>query len=128
VAEEADANRYALRADGVGMATPFGTTQLQVGGLLTILLATLFIWLAARLVLDRSSLLAALASAVISTLLAALIVMAVGGGLLGIILAVLVWALCTAAFFRTDWAKGAIIGLVAWVLSLLVDLAVKNLK
>jgi hypothetical protein len=110
------------------VAVPFGTTQLQVGGLLTILLATLFIWLAARLVLDRSSLLAALASAVVSTLLAALIVVAVGGGTLGVVLAILVWALFTALFFRTDWAKGAIIGLVAWVLSFLVDLMVKNLK
>lgn len=121
-------NGYARHADGVGVAVPFGTTQLQVGGLLTILLATLFIWLAARLVIDRSSLLAALASAVISTLLAALVVALVGGGVLGIVLAILVWALCTAAFFRTDWAKGAIIGLVAWVLSYLVELLLRNLK
>jgi hypothetical protein len=119
-------NCYASLADASGMAVPFGTTQLQVGGLLSILIATLFIWLAARLVLDRSSLLAALASAVISTLLAGLIVAAVGGTL-GIVLAILVWALCTAAFFRTNWAKGAIIGLVAWALSFVVGLLLGNL-
>jgi hypothetical protein len=112
----------------MGMAAPFATTQLQVGGLVTILVATLFIWLAARLVIDRSSILAALASAVISTLLAGLIAALVGGGTLGIVLAILVWAAFTALFFRTDWTKGAIIGLVAWVLSFLVDLMVKNLK
>jgi hypothetical protein len=39
-----------------------------------------------------------------------------------------VWALFTAIFFRTDWAKGAIIGLVAWVLSFLVGLLLANLK
>ncbi|HUR64057.1 MAG TPA: hypothetical protein VM241_06215 [Candidatus Thermoplasmatota archaeon] len=107
------------------MTAPFATTQLQVGGLLSIVIATLFIWLAARLVLDRSSLLAALASAVISTLLAGLIAAAVGGTV-GLVLAILVWALCTAAFFRTDWAKGAIIGLVAWVLSYVVGLLLQN--
>jgi uncharacterized membrane protein len=108
------------------MAAPFATTQLQITGLVSILVATLFIWFAARLVLDRSSLLAALASAVISTLLAGLIVAYVGGAV-GIILAILVWALFTAIFFRTDWAKGAIIGLVAWVLSYLVGLLLANL-
>lgn len=108
------------------MAAPFATTQLQVQGLVTILVATLFIWFAARLVLNRSSVLAALASAVISTLLAALVVAYVGGTL-GTILAVIVWALLTALFFRTDWAKGAIIGLVAWVLSFLVGLLLEKL-
>ena len=48
--------------------------------------------------------------------------------LLGTILAVVVWALLTAAFFRTNWAKGAIIGLVAWVLSYLVALLLAHLK
>lgn len=108
------------------MAPPFSTVQLQIGGLVTILVATLFIWLAARLVLDRSSILAALASAVISTLLAGLIAAYVGGAI-GIILAILVWALFTAIFFRTDWAKGAIIGLVAWVLSALVGWILEKL-
>ncbi|HEX2065973.1 MAG TPA: hypothetical protein VHI93_04090 [Candidatus Thermoplasmatota archaeon] len=109
------------------MAVPFGTTQLQLHGLLSILVATLFIWFAARLVLNRSSVLAALASAVISTLLAALIVAYVDG-VLGIVLAIVVWALFTALFFRTDWAKGAIIGLVAWVLSFLVGLLLEKLE
>jgi hypothetical protein len=89
--------------------------------LVAILLTSLFIWLAARFVLDRSSILAAIASAVISTLLAGVVV-ALVGGTLGIILGVLVWALCTSAFFRTDWIKGAIIGLVAWVLYYLTGL------
>ncbi|HUR62202.1 MAG TPA: hypothetical protein VM286_07565 [Candidatus Thermoplasmatota archaeon] len=104
------------------MAAPFATQELQLGGLLSILITTLFIWLAARFVLDRSSILAALASAVISTLLAGFILALLGGGLAAIILAILVWALCTAMFFRTDWVKGAIIGLVAWALSYVVGL------
>lgn len=94
--------------------------------LLAILVTTLFIWLAARFVLDRTSIFAALASAVISTLLAGIVV-ALVGGTVGIVLGILVWALCTSAFFRTDWAKGAIIGLVAWVLYFLVGWLVDKL-
>ncbi|HLF16516.1 MAG TPA: hypothetical protein VI796_03690 [Candidatus Thermoplasmatota archaeon] len=94
--------------------------------LVAILIATLFIYFAARLVLNRSSLLAALASAVVSTLLASLLLIYVGG-ILGLVLAIVVWGLFTAIFFGTGWARGAIIGLVAWVLWVLTLLALDAL-
>ena len=102
-------------------------TLFSLHSLVSILVTALFIWLAARFVLDRSSLVAALASAVVSTLLAGLVAFLVGGGTLGLILGILVWALCTSAFFRTDWVKGAIIGLVAWVLYFLTGLLIAAL-
>ena len=99
----------------------FGS-DVWVPSLVTILITTLFIYFAARIVLDRSSFLAALATAVISTLLAVLVSQLAGGGTLGLILGILVWALVTGAFFRTSMLKAVVIGLVAWALSLLVGL------
>jgi hypothetical protein len=109
------------------MAAPaFGSNAFVLGSFVSILVTTLFIWFAARLVLDRSSIIAALLSAIVSTLLASLILFLLGAGLAALILAALVWALCTAAFFRTNIAKGLIIGLVAWFLSYLVGLVLAN--
>jgi hypothetical protein len=99
------------------MATPF---ELRVQGevvaaLVTLVVATLFVYFAARLVIDRSSLLASVATVVLGTLLGGFVAAFVSG-ILGVVLAAAAWALVAAVFFRTAWVKGAIIGLVAWVL------------
>ncbi len=50
-------------------------------------------------------------------------------GAVGIVLALVAWALVAAAFYRTQWAKGAIVGVAAWVawafVGLLVDLLLR---
>lgn len=89
--------------------------------LIVLLVTTLFVWLAARIVIDRSSVLAALLTALVGNFLAFLVSGAVGG-MPGLILAVLVWGLVAALFFRTAWLKGAVIGVVAWLLWFLTRL------
>ncbi|HET6398925.1 MAG TPA: hypothetical protein VFH47_05170 [Candidatus Thermoplasmatota archaeon] len=83
------------------------------------LVTALFIYIAARIVIDRSGVIAALLTALVANLLAALVLQVVDNGTLAIILAVVVWALVAALFYRTSWLKGAVIGLVAWVLWLI---------
>ena len=89
------------------------------GGWLALLIvwvvASLFIHFAAKIVLDKSSFLTAMLVALIGTILAGL----VGGlveGTLGLVLAVITWALVCALFYRTGMIKAAVVGLVAWVL------------
>jgi hypothetical protein len=95
------------------------------------LFTCIFIHFAAKFVLDRSSFLAALLTAVVATFLATL-----GGGLLSTVIAtgwillvigIAIWALVAAIFFRARWIQGAIIGLVAWLLWFLVNLAINAL-
>jgi hypothetical protein len=88
-------------------------------GLGAFLVTALFVYIAARIVIDRSGVIAALLTALLANLLAGLVLAWVGFGTLGIILALAVWALVAALFYRTSWLKGAVIGLVAWVLWLL---------
>jgi hypothetical protein len=95
--------------------------DLWVPTLIAFLLTALFVYIAARVVLDRSSIFAALLTALIGNVLGGLIYLWLGGWL-GLILAVLVWSLVAALFFRTGWIKGALIGLVAWVLWLIIQL------
>jgi hypothetical protein len=99
-----------------------------VSALITILVATLFIYFAARAVLGRASFLAALGTALVATFLASLAaagVDAVGGAWwLAWGVGIFVWALIAAIFFRAAWVQGAIIGLVAWVLYFLVNLVI----
>lgn len=83
--------------------------------LVTIVLATIFVYVAARVVIDTSSILASLATVVIGTLVAGVVASFVPGTL-GIVLAAATWALAAAVFFRTAWVKGAVVGLVAWAL------------
>jgi hypothetical protein len=102
----------------------FDVSQDLIRFVVTWVLTALFIHFAARLVLDRSSLLSALLVALIGSVLAVLVGGLVGGNL-GLALAVATWALVCAIFYRTSWIKGAIIGLVAWVLYLGVTLLVR---
>lgn len=92
-----------------------------VGLLVSLLLTTLFIVLAARIVIDRASFIGALLTALVGNFLAVLVWQAVGG-LLGLILALLVWGLVAALFLRTAWLKGVVIGIVAWIIFVLVNL------
>ncbi len=84
------------------------------------------IHIAAKMVLDKSSLLSAFLTALIGTLLGQ-VVAGLVGGTLGLVLALATWALIAAVFYRTKWVKGAIVGLVAWVLWFLINLAVRAL-
>lgn len=88
--------------------------------LVTWVVTALFIHFAARIVLDRSSFLSALLTALVGSFLAVLVGVLVGGPL-GIILAVLTWGLVCALFYRTGWLKALVVGLVAWVLYILVQ-------
>lgn len=102
--------------------------EFDVGGgivstIITIVLVSLVIRMAARLVIDRGGFVSALLTAIIGSILATLIWSLVGG-ILGLVLAVATWALIAALFFRTDWVKGALIGVVAWVIWLLVSLLI----
>lgn len=100
--------------------------ELATHSLVAFLLVALFIYFAARFVIDRSGVIAALLTAFLGTLLAGLVLGAVGGTL-GVVLAVIVWALVAAFFFRTSWVKGAIIGVVAWLLWWLTRIVVQAL-
>lgn len=87
--------------------------------LITWLVTAIFIHFAAKIVLDKSSFVAALLTALVGTFLA-ILVGALVGGTLGIILAIATWALVCALFYRTGWIKAAVVGLVAWVLYFIV--------
>lgn len=95
-----------------------------VSTLVAVLVETVFIYIAARFVLDRSSILSALLTAALGSLAAGAVLFFVGGTL-GFVLAIAAWALVAALMFGTGWIKGAIVGLVAWVLWVLVTLAIR---
>ncbi len=108
--------------------TPTGTGGI-VSAIITLLIATIFIFFAAKFVLGRSSFISAFLVALLGTLLASLAVLGVTAlgapGWVGLVTAIVVWALVAAIFFRAAWVQGAIIGLVAWVLFALVSFLVE---
>ncbi|MFA5945246.1 MAG: hypothetical protein WC876_12380 [Candidatus Thermoplasmatota archaeon] len=87
--------------------------------LITWVVTALFIHFAAKIVLDRSSFLTALGVALLGTILAVLVGSLVAGTL-GLVLAIVTWALVCALFYRTGMLKAAVIGVVAWLLYWLV--------
>lgn len=89
---------------------------------ITLVVTALFLWVAARIVIDRGGLLAALLTALVGSIAANLVLWFVPISWLAFVLALAVWALVAAIFFRTGWLKGAVIGLVAWVLFFVVNL------
>lgn len=97
------------------MAPEFTTAQL-VAALINILVAALFLKWAAGLLGTRGGFGAALIVAIIGTLLAGVVYGLLGGGTLGLVLAIVTWALVAAVAFRTNLLKGALIGVIAWVL------------
>lgn len=90
-----------------------------VAFLVTWLVTALFIHFAAKIVLDHSSFLSALLTALVGSFLAVLVGVLVGGTL-GFVLAILTWGLVCALFYRTGWLKALVVGVVAWLLYLLV--------
>ncbi len=98
----------------------FSTQGGLIGSLVAWIVASLFVYFAARIVIDRSSLVAALLSTFLASLLAGLV--QVGGLQLGLPtwaaagLAFASVALVIAVFFRTHWTKGAVIGIIAALL------------
>ncbi len=113
------------------MAYEFEVSREIVTTVVTILVVSLFINWAARLVLDRSSFIAAILTAVVGSIVAVLVLVAVGrmseSIWIGRTAAIATWAIIAAIFYRTAWVKGAIIGLVAWVLWFLVGLLIDAL-
>lgn len=107
-----------------GTMAELAISDALISSIVSWLVASLFVYLAARFVLDRSSVVAALLSVFLGSLLAGLV--RIGADRLdfpawaGLALAFAAVALLIAVFFRTDWIKGAIIGVVAallWVLT-----------
>ena len=95
-------------------------TGLLVQFLVGWLVASLFIHFAARIVLDHAHFGQALLTALVGTFAAAAAVVLLGQGALGLIVALALWALVAAAFYRTKWSRAAVIGLVAFALQYLV--------
>lgn len=94
-----------------------GTSLL--GLLVAIVVVSLLVHMAARIVLDHGGFLQAIGTVVLGFLLAGLVQYLLPG-LLGTILGLVVWAIVAAAFYRTSWLKAAVIGIVAYVIGLLV--------
>jgi len=88
--------------------------------LIVLLVTALFVYVAARIVAGHGSFLAAIGTVLLGGFLFALVLSLTGGGVLGLILAILAWGLVAAVFFRTRWLQGAVIGIVAALLALLV--------
>ncbi len=109
----------------------FSTQGGLVGSLVAWIVASLFVYFAARMVIDRSSLVAALLSTFLGSLLAG--VVQVGGLRLGLPvwaavgLAFASVALVIAVFFRTNWSKGAIIGVMAAILWVVTSFLIARL-
>ena len=102
----------------------FSVSQQFTSGIITLLIVSLFIFFAAKFVLGRTSIIAAIATAFLGTLAAGLVLALVDTIWLARVLAIATWALIAAVFFRAKWVQGAIIGLVAWVLWLIVNYVV----
>ncbi len=102
-----------------------------IGSLVAWIVASLFVYFAARIVIDRSSMVAALLSTFLGSLLAGLV--QIGGGQLDLptwatlSLAFASVALVIAVFFRTQWTKGAIIGIIAALLWVGVNFLIARL-
>lgn len=110
------------------LAEPFPAYELTRGdsilaALVAALLVGLFVHLAARIVLDRSTWLRGIAAGVLGILLGSLAAALLVQPLVAALAGLAVFALVTAAIYRTNFWKGVAIGAMAWVLSLLVSLA-----
>jgi len=89
--------------------------------LIEALIVGIFIFIAARIVVDKGGYLSAVLGAILASLAMGLVGSLVDGTL-GLVLALATGALVLALVFRTGWLKGAVIGLVAGVLYILTSL------
>lgn len=115
---------FFITVDGMKGVDHIALQRPLVSALITWLVASIFVYFAARFVTDRSSFIAALLSVLIGSVLAALVAIGISAlewpAMVGTILGLAAYALVIAIFYRTDWIKGAIIGLVAGVLYVVV--------
>lgn len=94
--------------------------QVFVTALLTWALATLFVHLSAKIIMGESHLPQAFLAVLVGTVMAAFVDL--GGrnagwpGPLVIVLGLAAFALGLAAVYRASWFKGALLGVVAWIL------------
>jgi len=91
--------------------------------LVTLILATIIVYFAAKWTIDATSLARAFLTVVIATVVSGFVAGLING-ILGELLSLIVWAAMAALVYRTAWIKGAIIGIVAWVLWLVVGIVV----
>ncbi len=89
--------------------------------LVSILVVSVFIHFGAKSVTRDAGFLRAVFVAVVGSVFAGIIWIALGGTL-GLILAVGAWGLVAAVTYRTSWFGGMAIGFVAWLLWLAVSL------
>ncbi len=105
----------------------FQVSGALVASVVALLITGVFVHVAAKLVVGQSKYLQAVLAAFLGTLLATLVLLGAGSGLLGAFLAVAAWALVVAAVYRTKWLAGAAVGVVAWLLWLGVQFLVRVL-
>ena len=90
--------------------------------LVLVLALGFFVHLAAKIVIDRSTIAEALVAVVVGLLVAVLVQRLVTVDLLGAILGLVAFIFLVAAVYRVKWLKGAAIGAMAWVLWRVVSL------
>ncbi len=99
-----------------------------IGFLLTLLIGAFFVHWSAKLVLDRSSFFSAMLAFFLGTLLASLLRAFLAppiGEAAATVAALAGMAAVFAAVYRTKWTKGAIVGVVAWVIWAAVQFLVR---
>ncbi|MGB1573340.1 MAG: hypothetical protein ACPG85_03615 [Flavobacteriales bacterium] len=97
-------------------------TAALLGSLISLLVTALFIHFGASAVVKgKQRYTQAILVAFLGSLLAFLVLAGAGFGLVGNLLALAAWALVAAAVYRTSWLGGALIGVVAWVLWLVIQ-------
>lgn len=103
--------------------------QVLVGAIISLLLTGLIIHFGASFVVPgKQRYTQGILTAFLGSLLAFLVLVGAGGfGGLAIILALAAWALVAALVYRTSWLRGALIGVAAWVIWLIVQFALRAL-
>jgi len=93
-----------------------------LGALVSLLVTALFIHFGAKLMVPgKVHYMQGIATAFFGSLLAGFVLFLTGFGTLGNILALASWALVAAIAYRTSWLRGALVGLVAWLIWLVVN-------
>lgn len=91
-------------------------TDWLIGFLIILLVTSIFIYVAAKLTGEGEGFGTAIATALVGSLLYALVLYLIPNNW-GLVLAIIVWGAVAAGFYRTRWLKGLLIGLVAWLLA-----------
>ncbi len=94
----------------------------MVGAVISFLVTGLFIHFGASMVVKgKQHYWQGLIVAFAGTVAATVVLIGAGFGTLAVFLALAAWALVAAIVYRTSWLRGAVVGLAAWVLWLIVN-------